>query len=973
MYKKIECVFTWLLVVFLACGAALADLDEGLISHWPMDEGSGRVIHDRMGVSDGQLFGPVNWTEGYLSEGLWFPADGTTSTYGAVPANPAYDEIKTALTLSCWILPDPETVNMWNPMVMRGSDRVGETWGLYWINSPSIDFRTSWQDNTQGGKHHFYGGAPVDFLDGNWHHVAGTYDGTTKIVYCDGVELGRTTIQAIGGTNGVIESTTGRIMINAIRDQDEPPTGYMGRHSLDDIRVYKRALTPEEVAELADVNQVFTAKAIKPDPVEGSTTTATSISLSWWEGRRTVDDFAKNDIVYFGTDWSAVQNGDSSVKLGQTPDYEHSWDVEETLVPGQTYYWRIDEVYADGQLVPGYVWQFTVLALKATAPTPSDGDSYVDPNVTFSWTPGIDATSHAFHLGTDQAAVAAASTDQGLVLTEPNHAPGTLLEPDTTYYWRVDEITGSQETTVGDVWSFTTAPAIPIVDEDLLAWYKLDEISNGHIIDSSGYNHHGTVFGPPALVDAEDEGKAMAFSGGGDQFCKMGTWNPIPDNNLTVTLRAKWAGSNGSEQCMVGKRDDSFPGSMVFSFYADVNGVVCFTVNGRFEPAVTSTGGPMVVDVWEHWAVTVRGTDIIIYRNGSVVGNGTDSWGTKLDALILLGAMKATGDTAGGTFNGALDDVRIYKRALSSEEIAISLRKDLNQAWNPSPFSGLPNDLGLGDTTTLDLTWSPGDMAAQHRVYFSADANTLGDESTLLDTVTDATITSPVLGFGVTYYWRVDEVNTDGTVTEGAVWKLVIADGILVDGFEGYVDDAIWFTWKDGFGWDQPDPTSKGNGTGSISDLNDVAVSGRYSMWFAYDNTGTSSNIHGDPITATYSEVQRTWAGPQDLTQGGYNALVLSIRGKASNAAAPLYMALESAGESAVIYHDDPNAVLAWQWNEWAIELDSIPAVDLTAVSKMVIGIGEPDVTGGKGILLVDQIMLANREFIVPDPNETVE
>ncbi|MFC1766606.1 LamG domain-containing protein [Planctomycetota bacterium] len=972
MYKKIECVFTWLLVVCVACGTALADLDEGLISHWPMDEGSGRVIHDRMGVGDGQLFGPANWTEGYLNEGLWFPGDATTSTYGAVPADPAYDEIKTALTLSCWVLPDPDTENFWNPIVMRGHPEVSETWNLAWLSNNAINFRTSWDDNRAGYLHHFRVGGPADFLDGNWHHVAGTYDGTTKIVYCDGVELQRTTIQQ---TTGVIISTNGRIIINNLRDAEEPPTGLMGRQSLDDLRVYKRALTPEEVAELAGADQVFTGKAIKPNPIEGGTTTATSIQLSWWEGRRTADDFAKSDIVYCGTDFNAVQNGEDSVKLGQTEEV-HEWNVE-NLVPGQIYYWRIDEVYADGQLVPGYVWQFTVLALKATAPTPLDGDSYVDPGIEFNWTPGIDATSHAFHLGTDQAAVAAASTDQGLVLMEPNHAPGTPLELDTTYYWRVDEITDSEETTVGDVWSFTTPPVIPIVDEDLLAWYKLDEISKGHIIDSSGYHHHGTVFGTPALVDAEDEGKAMAFSGGSDQFCKLSTWNPIPDNNLTVTLRAKWAGSSGFDQCMVGKRDGTFPGDMVFSFYADAEGAVCFTVNGRNEPAVTSTGGPMAVDVWEHWAVTVGGTAITIYRNGSVVGTGSDSWGTKLTAQILLGAMESKGDTAAATFNGALDDVRIYKRALSSEEIAMSLRKDLNQAWNPSPFSGLPTYLGLG-ATTLDLTWSPGDMAAQHQVYFSVDPNTLGDESTLLDTVTDATIASPVLGFGVTHYWRVDEVNTDGTVTEGAVWKLVIADDLLVDDFEDYdyVDNAIWFTWKDGFGWDEPAPrgSSKGNGTGSLVDINDVAASGAYSMWIAYDNTGTSSNVNGDPITATYSEVQRTWAGPQDLTQGGYNALVLSVHGNSGNAAAPLYVALESAGESAVLYHDDPNTVLlADSWNEWAIELGSITAVDLTAVSKMAIGIGEPDAAGGNGILLVDRIMLANREFIAPDPNETVE
>ena len=138
-------------------------------------------------------------------------------------------------------------------------------------------------------------------------------------------------------------------------------------------------------------------------------------------------------------------------------------------------------------------------------------------------------------------------------------------------------------------------------------------------------------------------------------------------------------------------------------------------------------------------------------------------------------------------------------------------------------------------------------------------------------------------------------------------------------------------------------------------------------MSFAYDNTGTAMNAFDETIPATYSEVQRTWASPQDLTQGGYNALVLSVQGNSGNATAPLYVVLESAGQSAVIYHNNPDIVLLTDgWNEWAIKLDSITAVDLTAVTKMVIGVGDASAAGGSGTLLVDRIVLANHVFVEP-------
>jgi lysophospholipase L1-like esterase len=88
----------------------------------------------------------------------------------------------------------------------------------------------------------------------------------------------------------------------------------------------------------------------------------------------------------------------------------------------------------------------------ATQPNPANGATNVDLNSMLSWTTGAGAISHNIYLGT---------TSPG---TLRNNQPVTLfyagvpLAPETTYYWRVDEVNGLS-TVTGNVWSFTTAPA----------------------------------------------------------------------------------------------------------------------------------------------------------------------------------------------------------------------------------------------------------------------------------------------------------------------------------------------------------------------------------------------------------------------------------------------------------------------------------------------------------------------------------
>jgi hypothetical protein len=178
-----------------------------------------------------------------------------------------------------------------------------------------------------------------------------------------------------------------------------------------------------------------------PYPPDGSVGHAPGTDLSWTGG---LDAVSRN--VYFGTNPTP---GASELKGNQTAT---------TYDPGNladgTYYWRIDEVNADGT-TPGPVWSFTVGSpAKAFRPMPWNGMTAVATDVgALKWVAGESATasSHGVYFGTDSTPDASEfiGNQSGTTFN-----PGTL-SPATTYYWRIDQV-NAQGTTTGDVWSFTT-------------------------------------------------------------------------------------------------------------------------------------------------------------------------------------------------------------------------------------------------------------------------------------------------------------------------------------------------------------------------------------------------------------------------------------------------------------------------------------------------------------------------------------
>jgi hypothetical protein len=195
-----------------------------------------------------------------------------------------------------------------------------------------------------------------------------------------------------------------------------------------------------------------------PSPLNGALIDGTWVNLSWRPG-----DFAVSHDIYIGENFDDVNDGAEGTFIGNQagtflvvgfPGFPYP----EGLVPGTTYYWRIDEVNDAHPDSPwkGKVWNFSVPPKTAYFPVPENGAADVKVDVALTWTAGYGAKLHTVYFGEtfDEVDNATGGKTQGTL----NYSPGTLKMA-KTYYWRVDEF-DVVETHKGNIWSFTTEGAV---------------------------------------------------------------------------------------------------------------------------------------------------------------------------------------------------------------------------------------------------------------------------------------------------------------------------------------------------------------------------------------------------------------------------------------------------------------------------------------------------------------------------------
>ncbi|MHC4229612.1 MAG: hypothetical protein ACYSW0_19440 [Planctomycetota bacterium] len=201
--------------------------------------------------------------------------------------------------------------------------------------------------------------------------------------------------------------------------------------------------------------------ASSPIPEDGTLYLDTWVSLGWRAG-----DSAVSHDVYIGDSLDEVNDGVPGAPGFQGNQAETSlllgfpgFAFPDGLVPGTTYYWRIDEVNDADPNSPwrGDVWSFSIPPKTAYAPDPADGAEFVDPDANLRWTGGYGAKLHTIYFGDTFEDVNSATG--GAMSGTATYKPPSPFDVEKVIYWRVDEF-DAFETHKGDIWSFTTPGAV---------------------------------------------------------------------------------------------------------------------------------------------------------------------------------------------------------------------------------------------------------------------------------------------------------------------------------------------------------------------------------------------------------------------------------------------------------------------------------------------------------------------------------
>jgi hypothetical protein len=186
---------------------------------------------------------------------------------------------------------------------------------------------------------------------------------------------------------------------------------------------------------------------------------------------------------------------------------------------------------------------------------------------------------------------------------------------------------------------------------------RFDEGSGTNANDSTPNNNDGTLIGSPAWTSSRD-GYALNFSAGKYVVTNNNqTLNPTAAISATAWINASsWTGNPAILQkgaTTVQYRIYATGGNVVF----DLPGV------GSVATPLPSTG------TWHFITGTYNGSVLRIYVDG-VVKNSVAATGvikTTSDPLVI-GAADQSGN-ANTTFNGAIDEIRIFSRGLTSDEV----------------------------------------------------------------------------------------------------------------------------------------------------------------------------------------------------------------------------------------------------------------------------------------------------------------
>jgi hypothetical protein len=515
---------------------------------------------------------------------------------------------------------------------------------------------------------------------------------------------------------------------------------------------------------------------------------------------------------------------------------------------------------------------------EAWSPYPSDGDHLVDPAefVECTWRAGGDALQHYVYFGTDPNALAGPFIRP---LAEANYTPAIDFEQ--TYYWRVDEVNGTDVVT-GDEWTFSTvreAGLGSILGESFLNITNPTDYPN--IVDRRNldiFKSHPNYPDHPDVsyeVPSFDSGQNLADDYGG----RLHGWL-IPDTTGDYRF---WLTTDDPGELYLNVDGADPSGAELIAYIANNNW------SGPYQwdkYATQDSNDPANVGGLIHLEADQRYYICAIWKEGDGGDHCMVAWQGP--------------DQPDAPVNGSADAV-----------IDGYYLMPFTRLWASNPKPRHRQDISADEVTLL--SWKPGIHAATHDVYFGTSLSDVNESATPVSVgqPRDVNTFDPTIALGGPieweriYYWRIDEANSaTSDVWTGGIWWFRTTNFAVLDDFEPYDKagpstgdpNALRYVWKDG--WSFFVTGVKSGSNVMLAGLRDEFPrpylhyddfhGGNQGLAIYYDNDGNTS-VPGWPsyvyAAPKYSEVEASTTGidglgiGQDWTRQGIMALSLWFKG----------------------------------------------------------------------------------------------
>jgi len=872
------------------------------------------------------VHGSLNSVDAKIGKGLEF--NGNNANRVEVK-HTAKLEGMSALTIAAWVLPrniaSHEGMCIVSKRVTTGD---ADSYNLFVWTGQLVEARVNYAGIIR---------TTTALQDDTWYHITLVFDGQGNPgekmkLYVNGI------LETSGDhPDNTVDEGGASLWIGEL----DAVRGFAWDGIIDEVRLYNHALSEVEI--LGAMEGKPWPYAFGPNPADGALHSDTWMTLSWKPG-----ELAVSHDVYLGDNAADINEAtrDSDVFRGNQTDMFlvagfPGYPYPDGLVPGTTYYWRIDEVNDAEPNSPwkGDVWSFSIPPKTAYYPNPVEGAESIDLNVTLSWTAGFGAKLHYIVFGEDFDEVSSAAA--GIPNGTATYTPGPLKLA-KTYYWRVDEFDGLG-TYKGEVWSFTTEGAV-----------------------SSPNPADGALDVKPSLVLSWDAGAVAA-----SHELYFGTDADAVRNATTASPEYKGPKALGEESFDPGKL------TLNTAYYWRIDEVNNISPDSPWAGNVWSftTGDFFVIDefedydagenqIWYSWhdglGYGAPGTADYFPGNGTGAAVGDETTASYTEETIVHGG--------GQSMPIAYDNNKQGYSKYSEVEYTLTGQRDWTEEgvtelslW----FRGNPASVGSfveGPADTYTMTGSGADIWNVNGVEadeFHFAYKMLTGAGSIIARVESVENTNGWAKAGVMIRESLDPDSAH------AFACVTPANGVAAQGRPD-TGAASFNTAQGGITapyWVKLERSVSGNFTVSHSanGSNWQPVTGATSQ-----NIPMGSNVYIGLAVTSHDAALTCQVVFSNVTIAGTVSQPWADQdiGIASNDPEPLYVVVSnSAGTPAVVVHDDPAAATIDAWTEWAIPLQAFAdqGINLSNVDRIAIGLGTKGnmtIPGGSGKMYIDDIRL---------------